>query len=417
MKKHFPGHFSPTDHEQKKLWEGCLFVLDANILLNLYRYSDATRVEFIKILSSLKSRLWIPHRAAEEYLANRLLVIEQQEKAYDDATKSIDSLKRDLENTRQHPFVKKTTMKKVVDVFELLCSELEGNKGAYSKRIFDDDIKDSIAHLFESRIGSPYTTEQIELILKEGEERYKQKIPPGYKDSYKADNPELFQEQCRKFGDLIVWKQIIDKAKELGVGVVLITDDKKEDWWVRFRGKTVGPRPELVKEFELSIGSTFQMYQADRFLEFAREFLDQKVSPEILDEIREVRRRSVINESDGKNSSLNVRRSFEKEYIIHQANRISMEMSKLEEHLRDISVRKANILALVKRAEKEQEVELNDEFIMDGVRDASREKLGHWVGELELMRLRESELVERLRNLRAELSFVGEKLEKNERDD
>jgi hypothetical protein len=68
MKKIFSGHFLPSEQDQKLLWEKCLFVLDANILLNLYRYSDSTRAEFIKILNSLRNRLWLPHRA--EYLGS-----------------------------------------------------------------------------------------------------------------------------------------------------------------------------------------------------------------------------------------------------------------------------------------------------------------------------------------------------------
>ena len=62
MKKHFPGHFSPTKSEIKLLWENCIFVVDTNILLNLYRYSDATRKEFLQILDKIKERLWLGFR-------------------------------------------------------------------------------------------------------------------------------------------------------------------------------------------------------------------------------------------------------------------------------------------------------------------------------------------------------------------
>lgn len=130
--------------------------------------------------------------------------------------------------------------------------------------------------------------------MTEGEERYKQKIPPGFKDGAKSGDSEVFVEKCRKYGDLIVWSQVIDKAIESGKGVVLVTDDKKEDWWEKFKGKTVGPRPELVKEFKDRANNTFHMYQADRFLELARENLDEQVSEEVVAEIREVKRRDKI---------------------------------------------------------------------------------------------------------------------------
>src|SRR5271157_1543664 len=112
MKKTFPGYFPPTNKEADRLWENCLFTLDANILLNLYRYSDKTRNEFIMVLKTMKDRLWLPHRAAQEYFENRLTVISQQEKAYDDAVKTIQALRADLTNMRQHPFLSEKLMQK-----------------------------------------------------------------------------------------------------------------------------------------------------------------------------------------------------------------------------------------------------------------------------------------------------------------
>ena len=80
MQDLFPGYFKDSDSDLKKIWNECLFVFDANILLNLYRYSDSTRDEFINLLKKLNSRIWLPNRSAEEYLNNRLTVIDQQEK-------------------------------------------------------------------------------------------------------------------------------------------------------------------------------------------------------------------------------------------------------------------------------------------------------------------------------------------------
>ncbi len=82
MRNLFLEYFRDNEKDQKRLWEECIFVLDANILLNQYRYSDDTRTEFLNILKSLTNRLWIPHQAAEEYLTNRLTVIDKQEKSY-----------------------------------------------------------------------------------------------------------------------------------------------------------------------------------------------------------------------------------------------------------------------------------------------------------------------------------------------
>jgi len=350
MKDLFPGHFKESESSLREVWNTSLFVFDANILLNLYRYSDATRNEFLRILETIKDRAWLPHRAAEEYLNNRLSVIDQQEKSYDDTVKSIELLKRDLENARQHPFVSKDIMERMSSVFEELCNELKNNKSVHTTRISSEEIKDSIAGIFENSVGFPYEKERLEQLISEGEERYKQKVPPGFKDGSKSGSSEVFSDQCRKYGDLIVWTQVIDKATELEKGVVLVTDDKKEDWWEKFKGKTVGPRPELVKEFKDRASQTFHMYQADRFLELARENLGEQVSEEIVEEIREVRRRDKLAHLRIKEVELNKHRkkqlnnlTEELEKVRHQMANYKNEMHMLQEQRHMLESEKSSL--------------------------------------------------------------------------
>ena len=293
MKKHFPGYFAQSKADIRRLWNSCIFVVDVNILLNLYRYSDKTREEFLHVLDSIQDRLWLPHRAAEEFFANRLTVIGQQEKAYDNTIQTIDTLQQDLANVRQHPFVSESTMKKVQQVFDRLKSELSENQKVNTKRITNDSIQASIAKIFSGRVGEPYDNERLNAIFKEGETRYSERIPPGFTDDSKADGNGAQSERCRKYGDLLVWFQILEHAKEKNVSMILVTDDKKKDWWQTFKGKTIGPRPELVQEFLSRTHQSFHMYQADRFLEFANEYLEQTIAETTLSEIRELRHRDV----------------------------------------------------------------------------------------------------------------------------
>lgn len=140
MRQSFPGYFPPKDADIKELWESCLFTVDANILLNLYRYSDHTRKEFIRILKTIEDRLWLPHQAAQEYFENRLQVIAQQEKAYDETTKAIEELQNDLKNTRQHPFISEKSLKQLTSVFSSVTRELTKNKKVHSTRTTEDEI-------------------------------------------------------------------------------------------------------------------------------------------------------------------------------------------------------------------------------------------------------------------------------------
>ncbi|MCE9662970.1 PIN-like domain-containing protein [Halomonas sp. M5N1S17] len=350
MKDLFPGHFKESEIRLREIWGTSLFVFDANILLNLYRYSDTTRSEFLRILEKIKDRAWIPHRAAEEYLNNRLSVIDQQERSYDETQKSIETLKSDLENARQHPFVSNSTMAKVSRVFDELCEELNKNKAVHTNRISNDEIKGAISAIFENRVGSPYEKDKLVELISEGEERYRQKIPPGFKDGSKSGDSEIFVEKCRKYGDLIVWAQVIDKAIDSGKGVVLVTDDKKEDWWEKFKGRTVGPRPELIKEFKDRANSTFHMYQADRFLELARENLDEQVSDEIVEEIREVRRRDKLANKRRKEMEYLNRRKIEMNHLFqelehskHKLMSHEKELQMLQQRMQELDAARNNI--------------------------------------------------------------------------
>lgn len=214
MKKHFPGQFLQNKRSIDKLWSSCVFVVDANILHNLYRYSDSTRKQFLYVLNSICDRLWLPHRAAEEYFTNRLTVIGQQEKAYEDTVKAIEDLEQNLENARQHPFVADATMRKVKNVFEILKHELSESQKTHAKRIVEDPIKTAIAEMFSGRVGAEYAPERVDEILAEGEKRYKEQVPPGFRDESKGGDSVRLVNRCRKFGDLLVWFQILDYAQK-----------------------------------------------------------------------------------------------------------------------------------------------------------------------------------------------------------
>ena len=175
MKDLFPGHFKDSEEQLQETWQTCIFAFDANILLNFYRYSDSTRNQFFQLLEKIKDRIWLPHRVAEEYLNNRLSVIEQQEKSYDDTIKSIQSLQDDLDNARQHPFVSQETMQSAFHMFDTLREELRNNKKTHTDQILNDEIKEAISSTFTERVGSPYKKSDLDKLISDGEQRYKQK--------------------------------------------------------------------------------------------------------------------------------------------------------------------------------------------------------------------------------------------------
>jgi hypothetical protein len=132
------------------------------------------------------------------------------------------------------------------------------------------------------RIGEAFSKKRLKDVIAEGEARYKEKVPPGYEDEKKREGND-------RFGDLIIWFQLIEKAQKEKRAITFVTADEKEDWWKEFQGKTIGPRPELVAEMQSKAGVAFQMLKPERFMAVAAEKLKQDVKPAAIKEVKEVR--------------------------------------------------------------------------------------------------------------------------------
>ena len=55
MKKEFIGFYDPTEKEINDAWTKGIFTFDANTLLNLYRYTELTRKDFLSALKTKKT--------------------------------------------------------------------------------------------------------------------------------------------------------------------------------------------------------------------------------------------------------------------------------------------------------------------------------------------------------------------------
>lgn len=333
MRELFPGHFRPSDEEYKAAWNSAVFVFDANILLNFYRYSEKTASEFFQILEHLRGRIWIPHRVAEEYFANRASVVSGQAQEYVNAATKLEELHELLDNTQSHPFIDTKLDKELRSVSVKLKKELEKGRQRHEQRINHDDVLGKLHKLIGGAIGEPMEETEIDKIITEGETRYFESTPPGYKDSGKAgaDSPKHLVR--KKFGDLILWKQMIKWAKNFDKDIVLVTNDAKEDWWASARGKTIGLRPELVAEFKSETGGLkIYGYQAARFMDLAKNYFGSTVSDETVQEIRKLRERDVAGEKD---KALRDKKSFTNAYhsVFEEYDRIKEEVASLEDEL------------------------------------------------------------------------------------
>ncbi len=266
------------------MWDTSEFALDANVLLNLYRRSRPTREDLIGVLRTVDKRLWIPHQAALEYHRNRLLVIAEQTKRSDDLVQSLVRAERaltaELQTCRKHAFIEAASLESSVQRFSRrLARQIASWAAGYPDLLSEDTTGDLIASLLDGKVGPSYPQETLTELYAEGERRCKEHIPPGFRDCNKEGN--------ERYGDWIVWRQLLDRGQEARVPVIFVTDDSKDDWYVNANGATHGPRPELVEEMLAVAGVSFYAYPMQRFIDHAKRYLNATVSDHTIREIQE----------------------------------------------------------------------------------------------------------------------------------
>jgi len=216
-------------------------------------------------LDRLSSRLWIPHQVAKEYQHQRLNVIVEQEESYKKMRETFEKSPLEISD----------------ELYNRIIDELNNRIEEYKELFQNDTIRSIIDSLYENKIGLPFSQQDLEEIFKKGELRYSNNTPPGYEDArIKKDN--------QKFGDLVLWFQIIKDAREKEKPIIFITDDRKEDWWWVHHGKISGPRPELIKEFLLETNMILHIYNSNRFVDFAEKYFSLKTDRETSNEIERI---------------------------------------------------------------------------------------------------------------------------------
>ena len=289
MKNRFAEYYELPEECIKEIWENALIVFDTNVLLNLYRYNEDARTEFINVIKYYKERLWIPYQVGMEFHRRREDILRKNAAAYttlgDKLTEQLVKAVSTLEGEySRHPYINmKDIRSKVERCAASIKKSLDKQKENHPDYVNEDKILNAITDLFDGRVGEDFAEKELEALYKEGEKRYANDVPPGYCDEKtKKDKPKR-----HLYGDLIVWKQTINHCKELSKSVIFITDDHKPDWWDKVDGKHT-PRKELIKEFADSTGQSIIIYDSRKFLEYAKNN-KVKVSQKTINEVEKVK--------------------------------------------------------------------------------------------------------------------------------
>jgi len=72
----FESYRTPTETDYRGLLTSGLVVPDTNVFLNLYRWNEHTRNDFLSVLNELGDRLWVPRQVMAEFWRNREKVLQ-----------------------------------------------------------------------------------------------------------------------------------------------------------------------------------------------------------------------------------------------------------------------------------------------------------------------------------------------------
>lgn len=310
---HFAGWLGDRKLPEGDFFRKGLIVLDANVLLDLYRVTPESRNQVLDLLSSIAERLWVPNQAALEFSRNRKRVVEERISSFKQTKRVLQSATADAVDVIESAVAQliyqreRNGTSRSWDVAnarldrESLLSLLDGimDPALYELGILtaehdlhpkdmqrSDPLLSRIDELIKGRIGPPYSAASLRSLVEHAHEfRFPNQIPPGFLDAGK-------ETQVKAAGDFLLWRQTIDRAARMVTKdrlVLLITKDLKEDWWeLDPKKRPLGPRPELVQELHDEAGADLLLLSLKEFVKGATEYLSSAVSDQTLHELHDM---------------------------------------------------------------------------------------------------------------------------------
>lgn len=275
-------YFRLSKDEADALWANAVIVLDTSTLGNMYCMAEEPKKTLIEIFGIVKNRLWIPGQVVYEYRKNREKLVENSFVAYGLPKEGVyvnryesemNAFLNEIASDTYHPYLNPASIEKIKRADKLVRENLQiikteikeqyaKRKASLQKEIENDAVNELVNNL---PCGIPFSFAQQMDLVREGEMRYRNLIPPGYED---APPFNLKKKGMQRYGDLMVWKEILEYAKEKQLPVIFVCNDLKNDWY-HFEGNkaTSVPRHELIKEFQDTVGQLFWMYSLKGFIE------------------------------------------------------------------------------------------------------------------------------------------------------
>lgn len=250
--------------------DNTIIVMDTNVWLGLYKIPIPALHIILASLNELEGKIWIPNQVYTEFYRNVTQHKEEflnkysaiRSKASGNLTEAKNSISQALKNisygSEEIESIKKELEDSVSRTIQKFKNDLTPIDEKYLIEIEGLGLPNSIEELFERAYSSssnvPLTKFELIKICEEGELRFKYNLGPGKTDKGKKSPPDKriskeneWLETMRKYGDLIIWKEILKIIEGNEVNLLFIEDEKKADWWESYTHRKIAV--ELVQEF------------------------------------------------------------------------------------------------------------------------------------------------------------------------
>lgn len=236
-----------------------IIVCDTNVYLRLYDYSPEFTEFAITCLDKIKTHLKIAYMTCLEYnkhYRGKYNNAKEKIKKYDATLLDIledaqAKINKEFYRIEQYylpdmQVIHKNVINGLVSIKEEIKSYCENHELliALNEEYLKQDPIKTFWDTLTINIFKSFSFEQIYQICDEGEKRFKNKVPPGFKDKEKQG--------IRQYGDLILWKELIEFCKVNHVNAIFVTDDVKEDWW-----EITNSDGNFIREFHSKLTSEF----------------------------------------------------------------------------------------------------------------------------------------------------------------
>jgi len=223
----------------------CHIFIDTNIISQLYKLNDAARSDFFNWVSTVHDRFHVPNWTVHEYqkkycskntkeylseLDNKFLVNSLANLSNFARGYVSDSL---LVGIADYQGQKEKLFNELDDMaakFKKINTAINKNLQTHLQKVHNDIAQNLQSYVIDTDIYGI-----IENLYFDGELRYSHLLPPGFEDCSKDKN---------KFGDLVIWKEILDYCRRNNIKkVIWLTRDGKPDMAYTPQKQTIGGYP------------------------------------------------------------------------------------------------------------------------------------------------------------------------------